>query len=187
MRSNPLSKLELVLIVIIIVLSVVCSGLFVVWKFFIPLTSIGSEATASVMEKVGEGDETKSEVEEFLQQGNGCYNIRDFDCAFEYYDQAVQAQPDYAEAYARRGNAYRKQGDLQLALEDCEKALQLDSKLPIGYFCRGNVYDLQNDYDQALADLDEAIRLDPQYGDAYNNRGSIYRDFDFCRSEEWLK
>ena len=69
MKNNPLSKLELVLIVIIIVLSVVCSGLFAVWKFFIPSTSIKSEATTSVMEKVGESVETKPEVEEFLQQG----------------------------------------------------------------------------------------------------------------------
>jgi regulator of sirC expression with transglutaminase-like and TPR domain len=48
-----------------------------------------------------------------------------FDEALACYDQALQLQPDYADAYRNRALAYRDKGSKPQAITDVEKYLQL--------------------------------------------------------------
>ena len=103
--------------------------------------------------------------------------------------QAIEAEPENAEAYYNRGYFYYNQlKDYDKALEDYDKAIEVDPKYTLVYNNRGVLYQNQfKDYDKALEDYDKAIEVNPQYALAYRNRGVLYyeqlKDYDKALSD----
>ena len=110
------------------------------------------------------------------------------DAEREWYDLAIDIQPDNAKAYHLRGNVYEKQGSHQKALDDFSTTIRLDPSFPHVYANRARLYRMQLEYPLALADCEAALRLDPKHRMAYIIRGNIeikleqyteaVRDFD---------
>ena len=109
--------------------------------------------------------------------------------AIESYDKAIEASPDYAEAYVRRGLARRANGDLAGSIEDYEKAASIDPKttrnnrdVAESYSNRGyNKLLKELDVDGAIADFTRAADIFPSEADHYYKRGHarlIKEDFD---------
>lgn len=109
--------------------------------------------------------------------------------AIESYDKAIEASPDYAEAYVRRGLARRANGDLAGSIEDYEKAASIDPKatrnnrdVAESYSNRGyNKLLKELDVDGAIADFTRAADIFPGEADHYYKRGHtrlIKEDFD---------
>jgi tetratricopeptide (TPR) repeat protein len=111
-----------------------------------------------------------------LYCGNAYRAKGDYDRAIADYDQAIQLQPDYAEAYNNRGVAYRNKGDYDRAIASFDQAIQLQPDLAEAYNNRGNAYASKGDYDRAIADYDQAIQLKPDYAEAYYNRGLAHKN-----------
>jgi tetratricopeptide (TPR) repeat protein len=99
---------------------------------------------------------------------------RIFDRAFEDLTQAIQLDPDNANAYVERGNVNRNMWYLSLAIEDYTQAIRRDPYNAKTYVKRGYVYSRRNDEQRAIADYTMAIRLDRNLVEAYFRRGDEY-------------
>lgn len=85
----------------------------------------------------------------------------------EHYTQAIELNPDDAEAYFKRGNAYASKGEYNLAIQDYDKAIELAPDTLTAYYNRGNANVYKGEYDRAIQDYDKAIELKPDFADTY--------------------
>jgi TolB-like protein/Tfp pilus assembly protein PilF len=97
-------------------------------------------------------------------------NVEDFRKAIEYYDQAIQLDPNYALAYAERGEAWASMGDLigerptayPKARSDAEKAVAIAPDLAEARAALGWVRFLAEwRFAEGLAELKRAKELSP--------------------------
>lgn len=114
--------------------------------------------------------------------------LRQYEEAFQDYDEAIRLDPAYAEAYLQRGFAhYTAAGayylldtavldrdELRAAIDDFTQAIRLRPGDDEAYFRRGLAYAGLGQYATAIPDYDEAIRLDPGHANAYYRRGLAY-------------
>ena len=108
---------------------------------------------------------------------------------FAEYDEAIQLNPDSADAYFNRGKAKRQDPS---AIADYDAAIRLNPDFAEAYFYRGclksyfrpkasTLVDRHKALRSAIADFDEAIRLDlsfPKRLHAYYRRGLAKYDLD---------
>lgn len=94
-----------------------------------------------------------------------------------YFEQAIQHDPEFADAYAMLGwthvfeymNGWSKTPNISLdmALKNSSEALKRDPKLTLAYFVGGLAKREKGDWDGALGYLEEAIALDSNYANAH--------------------
>ncbi|MFC5270856.1 DnaJ domain-containing protein [Adhaeribacter terreus] len=89
--------------------------------------------------------------------------------------EAIEFEPEFAEAYAKRGfinqNVYR---DYEAAIYDYSAALRFgDAPQAETYFMRGQCHSSLHRFRQAEADFTTAIGLDKNYQAAYFSRGEL--------------
>lgn len=110
----------------------------------------------------------------YVGLGQARYNSGEFTKAVLDYTCAINAQGDYAPAYADRGFAYEALGDSDSALADYNKAIELDETLTIAYTNRGTLYTRLGNFGLAINDFTLVIGLNPNDAIAYNNRGVVH-------------
>ena len=86
--------------------------------------------------------------------------------------QAIELDPDYAEAYYNRGTICAETGDFAGAMRNYTRAIELKPYYAKAYMNRGNTHYWLQEYDRALADYDQTLALAPAWGLAYCNRGA---------------
>ena len=99
----------------------------------------------------------------------------------KHFTNAIQQNPEAAEAYSGRGLTYLSKGELDNALADFNRAIELNQRSAEVYNGRSAVYRDKGDFDNALADSNKAIGLYPNNPEAYHGRGlaHLYKnDFD---------
>ena len=101
------------------------------------------------------------------------------------FDAAIQANPDYAEAYAYAGFVRDQRGlDGQTWLD---RAVELDRELVVARYFRARHAWQHGDLDQALNDLTYAIERDPKNVLIAVELGRVYEQRnDFADAEQWL-
>jgi lipoprotein NlpI len=119
------------------------------------------------------GTSTKIRAIAYYNRGN-LYMSIDLDRAIADYNQAIQVDPKFVDAYYFRGVAYENKEDYDRAFVDFTHTIELDPKYASAYKGRCGVYNVKPDYDRAIADCNDAIRLDPKDFWAYILRGSAY-------------
>ena len=100
----------------------------------------------------------------------------DPDGAIESYNNAIQLNPDYAEAHNNLGNVYKQQGKLVEAAFSLHKAISLRPDYAEAHNNLGNVYKEQGRFEEATSYYRKALSLKPDYAEAYNNLGNVYRE-----------
>jgi tetratricopeptide (TPR) repeat protein len=90
------------------------------------------------------------------------------------YSCAIDAQPDYAPAYARRGLAQTVLGDADAAIADFNRALDRDEMLLEAYINRGIFYTRAGNYALAIGDFTLVVSLDPQNTLGLQNRAMVH-------------
>ena len=98
-------------------------------------------------------------------------NMQESDKAIEDCSQAIQLNPNGADAFSNRGGAYRAKGQYDRAIEDLNQAIRLNPNLADAFYNRGIAYRRKGQYDRAIDDYSQAIRLNPNYAAAFYNRG----------------
>ena len=83
----------------------------------------------------------------------------------ESYNQAIEQNPNDADAYYHRGLAYQSQPDY--AILDYNKAIRLRPDFAEAYHYRGDAYLAKADYDNAISDYTQVLKLKPNYSFAY--------------------
>ena len=95
----------------------------------------------------------------------------DFDNAITDYTNAIELDPEYADAYNHRGISHFSNGDIDNAISDYTKAIELDQEFTEAYKDRATAYFGNGDFDKAITDYTKAIQLDPDDTNIYNYRG----------------
>lgn len=121
-----------------------------------------------------------------IQYGITCDKLDDIECAEQVAEQAIEVDPEYAEAYNFIGYLYAERGiKLDRALEYIEKAMELRPDDPNITDSLGWVYYQMGENEKALKYLETAVSLlgeEDQYGssvifehlgDAYHKAGKI--------------
>jgi tetratricopeptide (TPR) repeat protein/tRNA A-37 threonylcarbamoyl transferase component Bud32 len=111
---------------------------------------------------------------------------KQIDQAIAELNQAIAANPEFADAYFVRASAYFAKGDLNKALEDNDTFARLKPKDGIPRFNRGIIYSIKGDKLRAIEEYSKAIEITPGYTAALVNRGACYLDtqqFDLARRD----
>lgn len=104
------------------------------------------------------------------------------DQALEYFEKAIEIDPEFALAHVALADTYMLLGDyaglsLDYVLENAEpaisKALTLDNELAEAYVANGAIRAKLGDYDTAVDAFQRAIELDPNYSKAYHWYGDV--------------
>jgi len=90
------------------------------------------------------------------------------------FTQAIEIDPNFAEAYRARGDASQLAGHSEAALADFAKAISIDPSEWLAYLSRGTLWNSRGDSQRALADFTQSIRLHPS-AKAYYQRGLTYQ------------
>ena len=108
----------------------------------------------------------------YIFRGTARYWKKDeFNTAITDYTNAIELDPEYAEAYNYRGIAYLSRGDFNNAIVDYTEAIELDQEFTDAYKDRAIAYLGSNDFYNAITDYTKAIQLDPDDTNIYNYRG----------------
>jgi len=113
--------------------------------------------------RVMELDSSDAQVLTFYAQ-TLIYNVGRLDEAVTCLDQAVRADPNYANAWMWRGNTRSYLGDAERAIEDLQQALRLsplDSTLWIAQTGMANAHFLRGRYEEALSWVSMALHQRP--------------------------
>ena len=86
----------------------------------------------------------------------------DTDGAMSDYSQAIQIDPQNAEAYTNRGTLLHSRNELDLAIKDFNEAIRLNPKYSMAFWSWGNAYRSKGDIDHARKDYTEALALNPE-------------------------
>ena len=100
------------------------------------------------------------------------YKNGEHEDAIQHYDQAIDINPQLAEAYNNRGNAKHALGRHEEAIADYTNAIRLNPQYADAYNNRGTAKSGLGRHEEAIADCNDAIRLNPQLAEAYYNRGN---------------
>jgi tetratricopeptide (TPR) repeat protein len=96
-----------------------------------------------------------------------------------YFDQAIQLNPNYGDAYYFRAVAKHQAQqvastpDYTGAISDFDQAIRLKPDFSMAYYSRGVSLAATGELEKAIADFDQVIQLDPEFAEAYYNRGAL--------------
>ena len=120
-----------------------------------------------------ENEENYDKARILFYRGNAKYQSGEYKEGIEDYNQAIELNPQYAEAYNNRGNAKKRLGEYKEAIKDYNQAIELNPQYAKAYYNRGNAKKRLREYKEAIQDYSEAIELNPQYAKAYCNQGLV--------------
>lgn len=83
----------------------------------------------------------------------------DSDGAIRDFSEAIQLEPNFADAYVQRGNLRFKNGNPELAIADYRAAIGIDERNAAAFKARGMARLYDADEDGALEDLSKAIQI----------------------------
>ena len=86
---------------------------------------------------------------------------------------AIQALPNYPEAYVNLSAVYRQQKKFRQAREAAADATRLAPQAPAAWNNAGAIDMEQDRFDEAVVQFQQALKLDPNYTTAHKNIGKI--------------
>jgi len=117
------------------------------------------------------------EAVDYLNRGNIKYDDKQYSLAIVEYNQAIQMQPDFVDAYNNRAMAQLKLRKYTEAIADANEVIKLNPsnnrELIKAYFNRAFAYTKQHNREAAIADYNQVLKLDPQDASAYAYRGDL--------------
>jgi len=97
--------------------------------------------------------------QEYLALGAQRWYQGDMKGAYESYDQAIQLDSNYAEAYCGRGYALQDLCQYQAAFDDYSRAIGLNPELADAYINRATLRYQVRDFTDAIEDAERAAEL----------------------------
>ena len=99
--------------------------------------------------------------------------------ALEYFDKALEKNPQLAQAYRGRAIALERLGDYDGALAACQQAIKLEpEKTSESLLTRSSAYVKLGKSGEAVADLSQLIRLYPNEAIYYRSRANAYKNLN---------
>jgi tetratricopeptide (TPR) repeat protein len=101
-------------------------------------------------------------------------NPATLDAAIEAYQNAIQIEPDFADALTNLGNGYYQKGDRERARDCYRKSLQVDPNHLAANFNMGNLLEEEGKLLAAIGYYKKTLMVDPLFADAHFNIGLTY-------------
>ncbi|WP_410172242.1 tetratricopeptide repeat protein, partial [Dolichospermum planctonicum] len=99
--------------------------------------------------------------------------LKDKQKAIDDYTQAININPNDADAYNNRGLVRSELGNKQGAIDDYTQAIKINPNYSYAYNNRGIVRSELGNKPGAIDDYTQAIKINPNNAEAYNNRGLV--------------
>ena len=100
------------------------------------------------------------------------------DSAIENYNESIQLNPDFADAYNYRGIAYKNKGEIDRAIEDFDQAIRIKPDNVLFYNNRGIALLHQQEWERAKSDLTIARNMGVNIITLFQNSYSSVADFE---------
>ncbi|MCF8222356.1 MAG: helix-turn-helix domain-containing protein [Bacteroidales bacterium] len=129
--------------------------------------------------------------EEFRKHQLSNTNRAALDNSEKYYREALNYDPEYAQAYAglaevyknkKRGHEYFSSTFLDSMLTLANKALELNKDEEQAHVVKGLYYWYKGQRDRALKEYDYALSINPNLWEAYRAKATLYIDNDLAKS-----
>jgi len=115
-------------------------------------------------------------AEEYAGAAQIALGLDRLDDALRACDEAVEHDPQLADAFEVRARVWMRKGDKERTAADYARAAGLMKPHEArDVLDRSILYELAGDADKALADADRALELAPRLAAAFRQRGSVYR------------
>ncbi len=142
------------------------------------MLSIGTMVTVREAFAIGEVTPTPSpmpemSVEALTEAAIEAIQSGDMERAIELMSQALEMEPDRAEAYVIRGIANAQTGRFTRAIDDYTRAIELMPYDWATYTYRGDAYALMGDPGQAMIDYNYSVYLNPRYEQTFVSRALL--------------
>jgi len=131
------------------------------------LTSLGDLVTATKRNQ-------RASAERFYSQGLGYLSRDDCTNALPYFKKSVEADPNYAEAWAQNGYCSGVLGHHEDALKASKQALKLKPDSAEAYLNIGSAHNFLGQFKEAADAYKQAARIDPNNPDTYYSLGTAY-------------
>jgi tetratricopeptide (TPR) repeat protein len=119
-----------------------------------------------------------------FNQGVQRFNARQYQEAVPFFDQAIEHDAEFAEAYYGRGSCHYYQKNIDAALSDLNEALRINPDFLDACALRGAVYYGAEQWDAALADFNFVLSHRPTDAQSLLGRGVINLKKDRLKSAE---
>jgi tetratricopeptide (TPR) repeat protein len=103
--------------------------------------------------------------------GNAFWRDGNLDVAIAEFQQAVEIDPDYTDAWVQLGYAQREKDQPEAARDAFQRALQLEPDQADLYFELGEIYRRQQQWDKAASMYRQTLRVAPDSAAAYKQLG----------------
>ncbi len=121
----------------------------------------------------GCSEKKEARLQRFLEKGNEMEARQNYPEAFDYYQEAIDLDSCYADAWNNIGTLQFKQGKLLEALSSYNQALLCQQNFTNALYNRARVfYELRN-YSNALSDIDRVNKVFPDSSTIHFMRGLI--------------
>lgn len=94
----------------------------------------------------------------WIGKGRALFNLGRYEEALGCFDEAINADPQQAEAHVKKGKTLEKLDRFEEALAEYDRALELDASLTIAYLYKGGLLNHLERFAEALACYEEALR-----------------------------
>ena len=108
--------------------------------------------------------------------GNAFQVNGDLDKAIDNYKEAININPNYAEAYNNLGSALRGKLELNDSINSFKRAIQLKPSYVDAYSNMGEALQANGRFKEAIKSCQQAIKIDPNFSGAYYNLGNSLVD-----------
>ncbi len=109
-----------------------------------------------------------------------------FQTAKKLLEQAIEINPNYAEAHNNLGNVFQELGRHKEAIVSYQSAININPNILTAYHSLANSFRILGKYQEAITFYQKVIEKDPNYIEAHNNLGNVfqalykYREAIFC-------
>jgi tetratricopeptide (TPR) repeat protein len=103
--------------------------------------------------------------------GQALFQTGKVDEATAHYQQALQINPNYAEAHNNLGNALFQKRKVDEAIAHYQKALQINPDYFEAHNNLGNTLLQKGSVEEAIAHYQKALQINPDFAEAHNNLG----------------
>ncbi|MBQ8596965.1 MAG: tetratricopeptide repeat protein [Lachnospiraceae bacterium] len=123
----------------------------------------------------------------YSYMGASCEELALYNQAIEYYQKALDEDPEDPQNYVNLAIGYRLSGDYEMALETYKDGLDVDPDYPELNSSLGTLYLLLDDAETAIPYFEKALEEDPSLAVTYGNAALAYAmTGDFETAEEYL-
>lgn len=106
-------------------------------------------------------------ADDWIDKGAIAYTYGNPEAAIEYFNKAVELEPDNASAHFNLGISYGAMGQYDKAISSINKAIEMNPEKGSYFYGRGNVHLISGNQDKAMEDFKQAAALGDPDAEAF--------------------